>query len=216
MASDGYYYIAGSSGAGVVGSIAGIVLQSPALLYGAGSCAVLTLFFLIFFRDPERAANTEPEEIISPADGRVVAIVEEEEPNFFKTKVKRISIFLSIFDVHVNRIPLSGRVDYFRYHSGSFKAAFKKEASLHNEQTLIGITDGSRKILFKQIAGFVARRIVCTIKEGQNVLCGERCGMIKFGSRVDVIMPMDAEILITKGQKVYGAMTIIGRFKYEE
>lgn len=216
MARDGYPYIAVSLGAGIILSIIGIMAHSPLLLYTAGLCGIFTAFFAFFFRDPERVTDADPDVILSPADGYVIAIEEEEEPDFFKTKVKRVSIFLSVFDVHINRIPITGTVEFYRYFTGLFKAAFKADASRKNEQTAIGITKGSRKVLFKQIAGMIARRIVCTVKEGQTVKRGERCGMIKFGSRVDVLMPLDAEIMVTKRQKVYGGITCIGRFKHEK
>ena len=216
MAREGYPYIAGGIGTGIVLSSAGLFFNIQYLLYLAGVSGVLTLFFTIFFRDPERVPGEAPEEIISPADGRVVAIVEEEEIEFFKSRVQRISIFLSIIDVHVNRIPLSGTVDFYRYSKGSFKAAFKEDASQVNEQTIIGISNGKRKVLFKQIAGFVARRIVCSLDAGQTVSKGERFGMIKFGSRVDVFLPVEAEVLITRGQKVYGGVTPVGRFKNDQ
>lgn len=216
MARDGYPYIAVSLGAGILLSIVGMVVHSQLLLCTAVLCVIGTVFFLFFFRDPERVTDAGSDDILSPGDGRVVAIEEEEEPDFFKAKVKRVSIFLSVFDVHINRIPITGTVEFYRYFSGLFKAAFKADASRKNEQAAIGITKGSRKVLFKQIAGVLARRIVCTVKEGQTVKQGERCGMIKFGSRVDVLMPLDAEIMVTKRQKVYGGITCIGRFKHDE
>ncbi|KPK90208.1 hypothetical protein AMJ80_08730 [bacterium SM23_31] len=216
MARDGYPYIAVSFGAGMLLSIIGMVTDSPSLLYTAGLCGIVTACFVFFFRDPQRVTDADPDDILSPADGYIVAIEEEEEPDFFKTKVKRVSIFLSVFDVHINRIPVTGTVEFYRYLPGLFKAAFKPEASRKNEQTAIGITKRNRKVLFKQIAGILIRRIVCTVKEGQTVKQGERCGMIKFGSRVDVLMPLDTEIMVTKRRKVYGGITCIGRFKNNE
>lgn len=212
MARDGYPYIGSGLAAIIILSISGILFEINILYYVAGFCGILTLFFMVFFRDPERVTDARPGEIISPGDGRVVAIVEEEEPDYFKSKVKRVSIFLSVFNVHVNRIPVNGSVEYYKYSPGAFKVAYKDEASAQNEQTIIGISNGSGKVLFKQIAGLVARRIVCSLKEGQIVTQGERFGMIKFGSRVDVCMPADAEILVSKGQKVFGGLTAVGRF----
>ena len=216
MARDGYPYIAAGSGAGILLSVIGIVLHSTVVLTGAGLCAVITVFFAFFFRDPERVSRAGPEDIISPADGYIVAVEDENETGFFNAKVKRVSIFLTVFDVHINRIPIGGTVEFLRYITGSFKAAFMEEASQKNEQTAIGIACDGRRILFKQIAGVIARRIVCTVKEGQTVTRGERCGMIKFGSRVDVLMPLNTLLLIKKGQKVYGGITVIGRFTHEE
>ena len=216
MVREGYSYIAVSLGTGIILSIIGMVTHTMFFLYIAGLFAIVTACFAFFFRDPERITDADHDDIISPADGYVIAIEEEKEPDFFKANVKRISIFLSVFDVHINRIPITGTVEFYRYFTGLFKAAFKADASRKNEQTAIGITKGNRKVLFKQVAGMIARRIVCTVKEGQTVKCGERCGMIKFGSRVDVLMPLDAEIMVTKRQKVYGGITCIGRFKHNE
>jgi len=142
----------------------------------------------------------------------VVALEDEEETEFFQERIKRISIFLTIFDVHINRIPCNGTVTFFKYIPGMFKAALKEEASQKNEQTMIGIVNGKRKVLFKQIAGVLARRIVCTVKEGQTVEQGERCGLIKFGSRVDVLVPANTEILVRNKQKVRAGITVLGRF----
>jgi phosphatidylserine decarboxylase len=212
MARDGYPYVGAGSASVILLSISGNVFEMNLLFYFAGFCGVLTLFFMMFFRDPERVTDAGPGEIVSPGDGHVVAIVEEEEPDYFQTKIKRVSIFLSVFDVHINRIPINGSVEYYRYSPGAFKVAYKDEASADNEQTVIGISNGSGKVLFKQIAGLVARRIVCTLKEGQLVTAGERFGLIKFGSRVDVCVPVDTEILVSTGQKVTGGITVVGRF----
>ena len=216
MARDGYPYIGGGLVTGIILSISGIVFEVNLFYYIAGFCGVITLFFMIFFRDPERVTDAGAAEIISPADGHVVAIEEEEEPDYFKSKVMRVSIFLSVFDVHINRVPLNGTVEYYKYSPGTFKAAYKEEASAQNEQTVIGISNGAGKVLFKQIAGFLARRIVCSLREGQKVTQGERFGMIKFGSRVDVCMPVGTEILVSKGQKVFGGLTPVGRLKNDE
>ena len=116
---------------------------------------------------------------------------------------------------HVNRIPIDGAVDFFKYRAGGFKAAFREAASHENEQTIVGILQNGRRILVKQIAGILARRIICSIGEGQQVRKGERFGLIKFGSRVDIFLPADVEILVTKGQKARGGITLIGKFKDE-
>jgi len=177
----------------------------------AGLFAAFTLYF---FRDPERSvppeANGNANVVVSPGDGKVVQIVETEERQFFGGKVTQVSIFLSPLNVHVNRIPLSGTVTFFRYIKGDYIVAFHEKASEKNERTEIGIENGSTKVLFKQIAGYVARRIVCPIKEGDAVTIGERCGMIKFGSRVDVLFPPDSEIRVKIGDVVCGGETIVG------
>ena len=182
-----------------------------------GISVFLCLFTLYFFRDPERKLPDElkSNQILSPADGKVVVIedVENKEENIFEYSepLKQISIFLSPMNVHVNRIPLDGIVKFIKYVKGDYIVAFDPKSSERNERTEIGILSESTKdkILFKQIAGFVARRIVCDIKEGSEVKVGERFGMIKFGSRVDILIKRDAKVLVKMDQTVVGGETII-------
>ncbi len=181
----------------------------------AGASVVFTLFVLNFFRDPDRPLPKGEANIISPADGKIVEIIEEYEADFFDKKVTRVSIFMNVFDVHVNRIPISGTVSHFKYRKGSFKNAYHSSASEVNEQTIIGITNGKRKLLFKQIAGLIARRIVCHVREAHNVNIGERFGLIKFGSRIDLLLPDEVEINVKLNQKVKSGQSIIGVFKDE-
>jgi phosphatidylserine decarboxylase len=171
---------------------------------------LLFSFTLFFFRDPVRTLpdGLKSNDVISPADGRVMIIKETQEDLFLKSKAKLVSIFLSPLDVHVNRIPITGKIDYYRYFTGGFAAAFR-ESSENNERTVIGISAPVHRILMKQIAGFVARRIVCNLKIGANVEIGEKFGMIRFGSRVDLIMPYNTQIKVTQDQKVIGGETII-------
>ena len=175
---------------------------------------VISLLFIVFtiyfFRDPERTIPEGEKLIISPADGKVILIEDVQENDFFKNNIKMISIFMSAFNVHVNRIPISGKVVYFDYKKGAFHQAFKDEASYENEQTIIGIEGNGFKILYKQIAGIFARRIVCNIREGSEVKQGERFGMIKFGSRLDVFLPESVEIKVKLNNKVTAGETIIG------
>lgn len=171
---------------------------------------IITGFVIYFFRDPERTIPQLHNTVLSPADGKVIAIKEEFENEYLKALATRISIFLSLFDVHVNRIPLAGTVGLFRYQKGNFIKAYKSEASVVNEQTIIGIESNQTKILFKQIAGVLARRIVCNIREGHVVKLGERFGIIKFGSRVDIFLPKNIEIKVQLKQKVKGGQSIIG------
>ena len=182
----------------------------PAL---ADSLAVLALliflFALNFFRDPERSTPLGNSVVISPADGTVISIKESDEVNYLREDTYQISIFMSPLNVHVNRIPISGRVEYFKYVQGRYFAAFEDKASLDNEQTHIGIDNGSFKVFFKQIAGFVARRIVCTVKVGDEVTAGKRFGMIKFGSRVDVFVPKNSDIKVTVGEKTVAGESIL-------
>ena len=151
--------------------------------------------------------------ILSPADGTVVLIEDVEEPYYFKTKVKRVSIFLSVFNVHVNRIPVNGSVDFVKYIQGKFLVAFADKASEENEQSIIGIQHEKGKILFKQIAGIIARRIIYHVEEGDTVHTGDRFGLIRYGSRVDMFFPENVELNVSLKDKVYGGETIIGEFK---
>lgn len=209
------------------GTVAGVVIFTLALLAGAiayghpyleifaGIGVALTILLLYFFRDPERNIPTDSRNIVSPADGKVVEIAEEFEPEYLNEKTKRISIFLSIFDVHVNRVPVSGTIDYLRYQKGAFIQAYKSDASTVNEQTIIGIRSDKSKVVFKQIAGILARRIVCHLRVGNQVMQGDRFGIIKFGSRVDVFLPLNTEIKVRLKQKVKGGASILGVFPHD-
>ncbi len=157
---------------------------------------LLAVFFLWFFRDPERDIPSEPGLIVSPGDGKV------EEAEWIETTAGsrfRVSIFLSVFDVHVNRVPISGKVTLMEYREGQFLNAMSPESAILNEQTLVVIEDEHYSVSFKQIAGLLARRIVCELKTGDSVVRGQRMGMIKFGSRVDVLMPADIELRVKPG-----------------
>ncbi|MFQ5676970.1 MAG: phosphatidylserine decarboxylase family protein [bacterium] len=207
---EGYAIVMGvivSVGILVIGAVFTQHLQAKIL---AGLGIPIAALVVYFFRDPERQIPAGTNEIVSPADGTVVDIREDFEREFLREQCTRISIFLSIFNVHVNRIPITGRVGYFRYQKGSFVNAYKSEASEVNEQTVIGIENGSVKLLFKQIAGLIARRIVCDVREGNTVTKGERFGIIKFGSRVDVFLPNSFEVKVQLKQKVKGGVSIIG------
>jgi len=174
---------------------------------------VLFLFNLFFFRDPDRKIPDGDNLILSPADGKVVQIERVIETDYFKMEVQRLSIFLSVFDVHVNRIPISGTVNFFQYIPGKFFVAFEPKASELNEQSVIGIQSGNKKVLFKQIAGIIARRIICNVADGDTVSAGQRFGLIRYGSRVDVFFPENAKITVDVGDRVVGGKTIIGEFK---
>jgi phosphatidylserine decarboxylase len=168
---------------------------------------LLAVFFLIFFRDPNREIPTAPGLIVSPGDGKV------EEAEWIETTAGarfRVSIFLSVFDVHVNRVPISGKVTLMEYREGQFLNAMSPESAILNEQTLIVIEDGDHSVSFKQIAGLLARRIICDLKTGDVVQRGQRMGMIKFGSRVDVLMPADIELRVKPGDRVQGGKSILG------
>ncbi len=174
---------------------------------------VLTLFVLFFFRDPERSVPEGKGVVVSPADGRVIVIKDVFEPTYLKQDVKQVSIFLSVFNVHVNRAPLEGTVETVKYNPGKFHVASVDKASLDNEQTAMVIANGRNKILVKQIAGLIARRILCYAKPGDTVKTGERYGLIRFGSRVDIFLPRDADLKVKLGDRIKGARDIIAVVK---
>ena len=181
---------------------------------GAGVAAlVLALFVLFFFRDPERIVPREKDVVVSPADGRVIVINDVYEPDYLKQDVKQISIFLSVFNVHVNRAPCGGAVEAVKYNPGKFHVASADKASLDNEQTAMVIANGKKKILVKQIAGLIARRIVCYARPGDTIKAGERYGLIRFGSRVDLFLPKDSELRVQVGDRIKGGRDIIGALK---
>ncbi len=210
-----------------LGIIIGMVLFTAVIVWGAlmtpylfvDIVAVLGVLLagltVYFFRDPEREVPTGSNNVISPADGKVVEIEDAYEGDFMKCETTRIGIFLNVFDVHVNRIPISGSVEFFRYKKGAFLQAYKADASDINEQTVIGIQGDERKVLFKQIAGLIARRIVCHVREGNKVTLGDRFGMIKFGSRVDIFLPKNVNVQVELNQKVKGGKSILGVFTDE-
>ena len=177
--------------------------------------AVLLLFIVFFFRDPDRTTPKGRGVIVSAADGKVVTVKEVEFPDISAEKLIQVSVFLSIFDVHVNRIPVSGKVREVKYFPGKFMLAWKEKASLDNEQTLISIDSEGKTIYLKQIAGLVARRISWQLDAGQSVEAGERFGLIRFGSRVDLLLPTDSRIEVKVGDKVKGGETVIGALSHE-
>jgi len=174
---------------------------------------LLALFVLFFFRDPERPVPGGKNVVVSPADGKVIVVKSIYEPDYLKRDVKQISIFLSVFNVHVNRAPRGGTVETVKYNPGRFHVASADKASLDNEQTAMVIANGKDKILVKQIAGLIARRIVCYAKPGDTLETGERYGLIRFGSRVDIFLPMDAELKVKVGDRIKGARDVIGVLK---
>jgi phosphatidylserine decarboxylase len=173
---------------------------------------LIVIFTLNFFRDPDRKTPDKNNIVVSPADGRVLFVKDVLDDKFIKDKAKMVSIFMSPLNVHVNRIPISGKVEYLKYIEGDYIAAFEDKASERNERTEIGITSVEGKVLFTQIAGFVARRIICDLKEGDSVNIGNRFGMIKFGSRVDIIVPIEWKVKVKKDDNVIAGETIL--FEY--
>ena len=169
----------------------------------------LGLFVFYFFRDPEREIPSEPDTVVSPADGHVVEIADELLDGRMG---HRVSIFLSIWDVHVQRAPAAGRIADVIHRPGRFYAALRSAASRENEQNIIYIHTTRGPLVFKQIAGAIARRVLCWKREGETVTLGERVGMIRFGSRVDVWLPMETQVAVHRGQKVKGGETVLAKW----
>jgi phosphatidylserine decarboxylase len=167
---------------------------------------VLAGFFVFFFRDPERRIPTQPNRIVSPADGRVMH-VGDPGPGAPPGRWQRITIFLSPFDVHVNRIPVEGRVTRVEYHRGKFLPAYREEAGTLNEWTEVGIDHAGTPVVVRQIVGILARRIVCRVKPGDQVGRGQRFGIMKFGSRIDLFLPPSARVVVKVGDRVVGGET---------
>lgn len=168
------------------------------------------IFMLRFFRSPKRIATISNESVLSPCDGTVVAIEEVDEPEFLKERCIQVSIFMSVWNVHINWYPIMGEVVYQNYHPGKFLVAWEPKSSTLNERTSIAVKrpDGVQ-ILFRQIAGFLARRVVCYASKGSNAKQGEEMGFIKFGSRVDLFIPLNSSIKVNIGQKVKGTQSTI-------
>jgi phosphatidylserine decarboxylase len=169
----------------------------------------LALFVFYFFRDPERVIPSEPGALVSPADGRIVVITDEPNKGI---PGKRVSIFLAIWNVHVNRSPEAGTITGMEYRPGKFLAAMVARASAENEQNVISLSTATGEMMFKQIAGLIARRVVCWKKSGDVVVRGERIGLVRFGSRVDLWVPRDAEILVKLGDNVKGGSSVLARW----
>jgi phosphatidylserine decarboxylase len=189
--------------------LAGLSVLSLWLGWGVGALigALLTLGVALFFRDPERYVPQSPEAIVSPADGKVMEVTTPEAGR------GRISVFLSILDVHVNRAPYGGKVGQVVYTPGKFLAAYRQQASLVNEANSITIQNHGREFLVRQIAGVIARRIVCRVRPGDVLEKGQRYGLIRFGSRVDLVLPPDAEVVVHVGDRVRGGETILAFLK---
>ncbi len=174
---------------------------------------LLTLWVVYFFRDPERTGPRGADVVIAPADGRVIQIADVDEPAFLHGRAIRVSIFMNVFNVHVNRYPVTGTVKYVHYNPGKFLNAAVDKASLENEQTSVGIEHSGGRILVRQIAGLIARRIVTYGREGDAVEQGERMGLIRFGSRVDVFLPPGTEVAVKVGEHTSAGSTLIARLR---
>jgi len=166
-----------------------------------------------FFRDPVRAGPRDPRWILAPADGRVVSVATVEEPDYLRSQATRVSVFMSVFDVHVNYHPMDGVVEYRRYRPGRFFNATLDKASEYNEQMSLGVRHGERRIMVRQIAGLVARRIVTDPEVGEAVRQGTRLGLIRFGSRVDTFIPAGARVTVRVGDRTVGGLSVIGEWE---
>lgn len=174
----------------------------------------LSFFTVYFFRNPERIGPKDDNIVISPADGKIVEVSEVEKNPYTNLPAQKIGIFMSVFNVHVNRAPVSGTVKDVKYHPGKFLVASRDKASLDNERNAVMLDVGrSVPVVVVQIAGMVARRIVCYLRKGLSISQGERLGLIRFGSRVDVYLPMDSSVEVSIGDRVKAGLTIIGRFE---
>ena len=170
---------------------------------------IVAIWVAYFFRDPERTGDRGERVVTAPADGKVVLITEVDEPAFIHGRALRVSIFMNVFNVHVNRYPISGTVKYVQYNPGKFLNAAVEKSSLENEQRSVGIEAGPYRILVRQIAGLIARRIVTYSREGERVEQGERMGLIRFGSRVDVFLPTDAAVKVKIGELTTAGSTVV-------
>jgi phosphatidylserine decarboxylase len=207
MVRDGYIY-----GLSLL-AVAGVLLWATGAWWWSIVPVLLAAFFLWFFRDPRRNIPKGEGLIVSPADGLVTETARIETPQGAK---QRISIFLNVFDVHINRSPIAGEISSVRYQTGQFLNAMNPKCAEHNEQNVVAVQGEGIEIVFKQIAGLIARRIVFNYREGDRVERGQRVGMIKFGSRTDVILPENAEIRVKVGQRVKGGASIIAEMPESE
>lgn len=191
-----------------------IFIEYEIVFWGLLLFSLILLYIIVqFFRNPNRIPELNENSILSPADGKVVVIERTIEPEYFKDERLMISVFMSLWNVHVNRYPVSGSVCYFKYHKGTYLIARNPKSSLENERTTVVIEDRNRKILFRQIAGIVARRIVWYMEPGDEVIQGSQCGFIKFGSRVDLFLPVDTKLRIQIGDTVKAGITVLADYK---
>jgi len=202
MVKEGYYFGLPLLALGGLGLLLKWSIAAWVLMF-------LAAFVFSFFRDPQRVIPSEVGAVVSPADGRVVVVTDEENAG---RAGKRISIFLAIWNVHVNRAPAAGTITKMEYRPGKFLAAMRERASLENEQNVFTLSTEAGEMMFKQIAGWIARRVVSWKKVGDAVARGERIGLVRFGSRVDVWVPREAEILVKIGENVKGGSSVLARW----
>jgi phosphatidylserine decarboxylase len=180
----------------------------------AAGTACLTLFIAWFFRNPARTVPQGPRLVVAPGDGKVISVDEEFEPRYLKDRGVRVSIFLNVFDVHINRMPCEGTIEGVQYQPGLFLIACKPDSTLKNEQNALMIkTVEGAKVLCVQVAGLIARRIVCWVQPGDRAVRGERYGLIRFGSRMDTFLPLGTAIKVAVGDRVKGGETVLGELR---
>ena len=209
FAREGLLFIAIAAAVAAGGFAFAISRRSWALWLAAFVLLLLALWVAYFFRDPERTGQRGPSLVVSPADGKLIMISEVDEPSFVQGRAIRLSIFMNVFNVHVNRYPVDGVVKHVHYNKGKFLNAASDKSSLENEQMSVGVDTGRYRILVRQIAGLIARRIVTYSKVGQQVKQGDRMGIIRFGSRVDVFIPVDSRILGKLGDVTTAGVSIL-------
>jgi phosphatidylserine decarboxylase len=211
-APEGRWFIAGAWAIALVLLVVAARSGSAAWWIGAVAWTAIAVWVVAFFRDPERAWSLGEPMVVAPADGKVVSVVEVDEPVFHGGRSLRISIFMNVFDCHVNRYPVSGTIAYKHYNPGKFGHAAAEKSSLDNEQSSVGVATARGKVLIRQIAGFVARRIVTDHEVGATVRQGERLGMIRFGSRVDVFLPVGTRTLVHTGDTTLAGVTVVAEW----
>lgn len=209
FAREGYPFMLGALAAAALLFTLALRQRSWGLWLAAFVVLVLALWVAWFFRNPDRPGERGDGVAIAPADGRVVLITNIDEPTFVGGPTQRVSIFMNVFDVHVNRYPVNGRVEYVVHKAGKFLNAVTEASSVENEQASVGIVTARHRILVRQIAGLIARRIITDSAKGDAAVQGERMGLIRFGSRVDVFLPPDARLRVAVGQRTSAGQTII-------
>ncbi len=213
FAREGLLFIAIAAAIAVGAFGLALTRRSWPLWLAAFVLLLLALWVAYFFRDPERTGERGASLVVSPADGKLIMITEVDEPSFVEGRTIRLSIFMNVFDVHVNRYPIEGVVRYVDYNKGKFLNAAAEKSSLENEQMSVGIENGKYRILVRQIAGLIARRIVTYSKVGDNVKQGERMGIIRFGSRVDVFLPASSVVRARLGDITAAGVTVLGELR---
>jgi phosphatidylserine decarboxylase len=211
-APEGKWFIVGAWAIAVVLMLAAWRLGAPVWWATAVLWLAVAIWVVAFFRDPERRWNTGDRLIVAPADGKVVSVAETDEPAFFGARALRISIFMNVFDCHVNRYPTDGTVAYRHYNAGRFLHAASEKSSLDNEQSSVGLATARGKVLVRQIAGLIARRIVTDHPVGTTVRQGQRMGMIRFGSRVDLFLPVGTRALVGVGDTTRVGVTVVAEW----